>query len=246
MVHLQPLPGSPLARTPLPEVIAQAERDARALQEGGVHAALVQNRGDRAFAADRAAPDVVAAMGAVAYAVVRAVEIPVGVHVLRNDTMASIAVAHAAGARFARAAVLTGVSASAQGWLAGAPFDTLRYRKAIGADDVLLLADVASMHNVRPLDTVGEAASEAVFFGAADAVIVSDRAVERAIGMQRAAAIARAPILVGGHATAENVARLLQHADGAIVGEALEHRAREAGVDVERVREFMRRARDDG
>ena len=199
--------------------------------------------GDRAFAADHAPPDVIAAMGAVAYEVVQAVALPVGVHVLRNDTAASIAIAHVAGARFVRAAVLTGVSPSAQGWLHGTPFDTLRYRKAIGAQDVLLLADVASMHNVRPLEVTGEAANETVFFGAADTVIVSHRAEEQAIALQRAAASATVPVLVGGHATAENVTRLLQHADGAIVGEAFEHRARQAGVDVERVRAFMARVR---
>lgn len=241
MVHLKPLPGGPLARTPLAEVIAQAVEDARALREGGVDAVLVQNRGDRAFAADRAAPDVIAAMGAVVYEVVQAVDLPVGVHVLRNDTIASIAVAHVAGARFVRAAVLTGTSPSAQGQLSGAPFETLRYRAAIGAEDVMLLADVASMHNLRPVEAVAEAAREAVFFGAADAVIVSDRDEERAVVLQQAAASAQAPILAGGHATAENVTSLLRHADGAIVGEAFERQAREAGVDVERVRAFMAR-----
>lgn len=246
MVHLKPLPGGPLARTPLPEIVAQALKDARALQAGGVDAVLVQNRGDRAFAADSAPPDVVAAMGAVVYEMVRAVALPVGVHVLRNDTAASIAIAHAAGARFIRSAVLTGVSPSAQGWLRGTPLDILRYRTAIGADDVLLLADVASMHNVRSLAEVGGAAHDAVFFGAADAVVVSHRDEAQAEALQQAAAAAKAPILVGGHATAENVTRLLRHGDGAIVGEAFEHRAREAGVDAERVREFMARVRGEG
>lgn len=241
MVHLLPLPGGPLARTPLAEAIAQAVEDARALQAGGVDAVLVQNRGDRAFAGDRAAPDAIAAMGAVVYEVAQAVELPVGVHVLRNDTIASIAVAHVAGGRFVRAAVLTGTSPSAQGELTGAPFETLRYRAAIGAEEVLLLADVASMHNVRPVEAAAEAAREAVYFGAADGVIVSDPDEERAVALQRAAASAQAPVLVGGHATAENVGRLLEHADGAIVGEAFERRARAAGVDVERVRAFMGR-----
>lgn len=244
MVHLRPLPGGPLATTPLPDVIAQAVQDARALEAGGVDAILVQNRGDRAFVAEHAPPDVVAALGAIVYEAVRAVDLPVGVHVLRNDTAASIAIAHVAGAHFVRAAVLTGVSPSAQGWLTGAPFDVLRYRRAIGAERILLLADVASMHNTRPLHEVGEAASEAVFFGAADAVVVAHRDEDEAVALQRAAAErVEAPILIGGYATADNLPRLLAHADGAIVGEAFEHRAREAGVDVERVRAFMARLR---
>ena len=246
MIHLRPLPGGPLAATPLSDVIAQAIRDARALERGGVDAVLVQNRGDRAFAADQAAPDVVAAMGAAVFDVVRAVGLPVGVHVLRNDTAASIAIAHVAGAHFVRSAVLTGTSPSAQGWLTGTPFATLRYRRAIGAEQILLLADVASMHNTRPLNEVGEAASEAVFFGAADAVVVADRDDDTAVALQRAAAVrVDVPVLVGGYATTENVPRLLAHADGAIVGEAFEHRAREAGVDEQRVRDFMAGVRGD-
>jgi membrane complex biogenesis BtpA family protein len=244
MVHLLPLPGGPLGRTPLPEVIAQAIADARALAEGGVDAVLVQNRGDRAFVADRAPPDVVAAIGVAVHAVVQAVALPVGVHVLRNDTAASIAVAHVAGARFVRAAVLTGVSPSAQGWLTGRPHDTLRYRRALGAEDVLLFADVASMHNQRSAAEAGEAASEAVFFGAADAVIVANRDETAAIALQRAvAARVDVPILVGGYATVENLPRLLEHADGAIVGEAFEREARQAGVDVARVRAVIARLR---
>ncbi len=244
MVHLKPLPGGPLAATPLPGVIAQAVRDAKALEAGGADAVLVQNRGDRAFAANDAPPDVVAAMGAVVHEVVRAVDLPVGVHVLRNDTAASIAIAHVAGAHFVRAAVLTGVSPSAQGWLRGTPHDLLRYRRAIGAERILLLADVATMHNIRSLEEVGEAASDAVFFGAADAVIVAHRDEHEALALPRAAAErVTVPILLGGYVTRDNLPRLLAHADGAIVGEAFEHRAREAGVDVERVRAFMARVR---
>lgn len=242
MVHLEPLPGGPLAETPLPRVISQAVEDVRALAEGGVDAVLVQNRGDRAFVAEGAPPDVIAAIGAVVYEVVRAVDLPVGVHVLRNDTIASIAVAHVAGAHFVRAAVLTGVSRSAQGQLSGTPHDTLRYRRAIGAEHVLLFADVASMHNRRDNGEAGEAASDAVFFGAADAVIVANRDEDTAIALLRAAADrVDVPLLVGGYATEENVRRLLEDADGAIVGEAFERRARHAGVDVERVRRFMAR-----
>ncbi|MBA3450405.1 MAG: BtpA/SgcQ family protein [Chloroflexia bacterium] len=244
MVHLRPLPGGPLASTPLPEVIVQAVRDARALESGGVDAVLVQNRGDRAFVAEHAPPDVIAAMGAIVHAVVHAIGLPVGVHVLRNDTAASIAIAHVAGAHFVRAAVLTGVSPSAQGWLRGTPHDLLRYRRTIGAERILLLADVASMHNARSLHDVGDAASEAVFFGAADAVVVADGNEDAAVALQQAAAErVQAPILVGGYVTADNLPRLLKHADGAIVGEAFEHRAREAGVDEARVRDFMARLR---
>ncbi len=120
----------------------------------------------------------------------------------------------------------------------------MRYRRAIGAERIPLLADVASMHNVRSLPEVGEAASDAVFFGAADAVVVAHRDEAAAVALQQVAAErVKTPILVGGYVTADTLPRLLEYADGAIVGEAFERRAREAGVDAERVREFMARVR---
>lgn len=244
MVHLRPLPGTPIGGGTLDEVVGQAVADAKALEEGGVDAVLVQNRGDRAFPAGEAPPDVVAAMGAVANEVVRSTSLPVGVHVLRNDTRASLAVARVSGARFVRAAVLTGSSPSAQGILEGRPHAILRYRHAIDAEDIAIFADVASMHNKTPAPQAPEAASDAVFFGAADAVIVARPATDETIALVDAVrSQIEAPILIGGHADHENVSRLLDHADGAIVGGAFEKNARQAGVDASLVRSFMRRAR---
>lgn len=244
MVHLRPLPGAPLASTPLDVVVKQALADAQALEQGGIDALLVQNRGDRAFPANHAPPDVIAAMGAVVYEVVRQSGIPVGVHVLRNDTQAGIAIAHAAGAQFVRAAVLTGVSASAQGMLTGNPYELLRYRHAIGADAVALYADVLSMHNRTPLEEAPEMAAEAVFFGAADAVVIAHPATEEMLALARnVRAKVKTPILLGGYVTAENGREALAEVDGAMVGGAFEVRAREAGVDVELVRQFITRVR---
>lgn len=110
----------------------------------------------------------------------------------------------------------------------------------IGAEDVSIFADVSSMHNRASAGQALEAASDAVFFGAADAVIQPspDDAVNlvEAIRPQ-----VEAPILIGGYADHENISRLLEHADGAIVGAAFEKNARQPGVDAKWVRSFMRR-----
>lgn len=244
MIHLLPLPGNPLGETKLEDVVEQAVEDARALESGGADAVLVQNRGDRAFAANHAPPDVVAAMGAVAREVVGSTTLPVGVHVLRNDTIASLAVAKVSGAGFVRAAVLTGESPSAQGRLKGDPHATLRYRRAIGANDVMVFADISSMHNRTPVAEAPGAADEAVFFGSADAVVVSHPSTEEAISVAgRVRGSVNAPVLIGGHADHRNISELLEYADGAIVGGAFERRARQAGIEVDLVREFVRRVR---
>lgn len=146
-----------------------------------MNAVLMQNRGDRSFAASGSSPEVVAAAGAAVHAVVGSVGVPVGVHLLRNDTLGSVGMARATGASYVRAAVLTGRSESAQGTLEGRPDEVLRYRATVGGHDIALLADVATMHNVRRPEGVEAAASDAVFFGGAAAVVVADPSVDTAL-----------------------------------------------------------------
>jgi len=112
------------------------------------------------------------------------------------------------------------------------------------ADNLAIFADVLSMHNRVAVQDAPELASEAVFFGDASAVVLALPAVEDATALATAARArvevpVEAPILIGGYATHANIAQLLKHADGAIVGGAFEARARVAGVTAQSVREFM-------
>ena len=99
MVHLLPLPGSPRYGGDLGPVLDRALRDARTLAEGGADGLIVENFGDVPFHKYVEA-HTVAAMTLAVSEVVRAVEIPVGVNVLRNDAKAALAIAAVTGARF--------------------------------------------------------------------------------------------------------------------------------------------------
>ena len=59
-------------------------------------------------------------------------------------------------------------------------------------------------------------------------------------------AVPDTPILVGSGANAKSIGKLLQHADGVIVGSALKSGGVEAPVSAELVREFVARAREAG
>src|SRR5260221_12896089 len=100
MVHLAPLPGAPLYGGSLDEVIARALADAETLAAGGVTAIAVENFGDRPFRKNRVEPETIAAMTRVVAEIARAVNLPLGVNVLRNDAPAALAVAAATGAAF--------------------------------------------------------------------------------------------------------------------------------------------------
>src|SRR5690242_3026405 len=117
MVHLAPLPGAPLFSGSLDQVIERALADAAALVSGGVTAIAVENFGDRPFRKNRVEGVTIAAMTRIVTELARAVNLPLGVNVLRNDAHAALAVAAATGAAFIRVNVHTGAVLADQGIL---------------------------------------------------------------------------------------------------------------------------------
>ena len=121
MVHLAPLPGSPRWTGSMVDVLERARADAAALIRGGVDGIMVENYLDAPFYPGSVPPETTAAMAVAVAEVVGAVNIPVGVNVLRNDAAAALGVAVAAGARFIRVNVHTGVMLADQARAAGTP-----------------------------------------------------------------------------------------------------------------------------
>lgn len=248
VVHLPALPGGPGAEATMDEIRRRAVRDARALAEGGMDGVLVENYGDAPFEPADAGRPAAACLAVVAAGVRASVEVPVGVNLLRNDGEGALSAAVAAGADFVRVNVWTGARLTDQGVVEGVAHRVLRLRRRLDAD-VSVLADVAVKHSAplaeRPLE---EEAAEAVERGGADGLLVTGPATGRAPALDRLEAVRRAaagaPVLVASGLHAENAARLLAAADGAVVGTALKEGGETAApVDPERVAELVEGAR---
>ena len=106
--------------------------------------------------------ETVAAMAVCVREVVRAIQIPVGVNVLRNDGLAAVAVAAAAGAQFVRINVHTGLMAADTGllraWLAR--IDNRNAQREFYLTDVAALAvkdkvGVSVVQPVSPWEVLG-------------------------------------------------------------------------------------------
>ena len=243
MVHLRALPGAP-AFTSMTDVLEAACRDAELLTTGGVDAVLIENYGDAPFFPERVPPETIAGMATAASAVRRVTQLPLGINVLRNDAHAALGIAAAVGAAFIRVNVHTGSMFSDQGWLTGRAHETLRVRAALGAD-IAILADVLVKHATPPagLD-VGDAARDTWLRGGADALIVSGTATGAVTDTVRLDAVRTAVpdalLLIGSGVTVENAARMLKHADGAIVGSALQQDGRAGtAIELSRVRALV-------
>jgi membrane complex biogenesis BtpA family protein len=226
VIHLPPLPG--YAASPgLERVIEKALEDLRALEAGGADGALAENEEDRPHQVE-AAPETIAAMTRVSRELVLAARSAiVGVEILLNDPWASLAVAMMSGARFVRTDYFVDPMERAEygGPMRIDPVGLQAYRSRIGAEGVLILADVqvkyARMMEARPLAESARLARE----HRADAILVTGRVTgdpPRPSDVKESkAGAADCPVLIGSGLDARNARELLSVADGAIVGTSL-------------------------
>ncbi|ELY38226.1 BtpA/SgcQ family protein [Natronorubrum tibetense] len=231
MVHLPPLSGAPDFDGDRAAIRDRALEDARRLEAGGIDGLIVENFGDAPFYPDDVPKHVVAEMTALVTELTNAVDVPVGVNVLRNDADAALSIAAATNADFVRINVHVGTAATDQGVLEGQAHDTLRLRERLDAD-VAILADVHVKHATPVGETaIEQAALETAERGRADGVVVSGvgtgsetalEDVERVSSTLRETATDDAtPVFVGSGVTSETVGKTLEAgANGVIVGTA--------------------------
>jgi membrane complex biogenesis BtpA family protein len=250
MLHLPALPGAPRAEEPLASVEGRAVEEARLLHEVGFEAAILENIGDAPFFPDQVEPITIASMARIAAAVRK--EVPglrLGINVLRNDARAALGIAAAVGASFIRVNVHVGATATDQGVIEGRAAETLRLRRALGAE-VAIWADVQVKHG-RSLahGNITVEATDAVERGLADALIVSGPATGKSASLEDLLDVKRldlgVPVYVGSGVTEHSVTEFLAIADGAIVGTALKKGGLTSSpIDRERALRLVKAARD--
>lgn len=249
VVHLLPLPTSARWGGSLKTVIERAEQEATALAAGGVDGIIVENFFDAPFVKDCVDPATVSAMTLIVDRIMNLVVLPVGINLLRNDAQSALAIASCLKAQFIRVNVLTGVMATDQGLIEGQANQLLRYRRELGSD-VGIFADVLVKH-ARPLGmpNLTTAVQETIERGLADAVILSGWATGHPPSLEdlelASAAAQGTPVLIGSGANWENIAQLMQAADGAIVASSLKRHGKiTEAIDPLRVSQFVEAARE--
>lgn len=248
MVHLSPLPGTPLydAEGGVEAIVEAARRDLRALQAADVDAVMFGNENDRPYElqVDTAST---ATMAYVIGQLRKEIEKPFGVNVLW-DPMASVALAAATGASFLRE-ILTGTYASDMGpWTPNAGA-AMRYRDRLQRPDLVMLANV-SAEFAYSLDRreLADRARSAVFSSIPDAILVSGAITGEAAEMSDLIAVKKAlpdtAVLANTGVKHATIADVLKVADGCIVGSSLKVDGDTwKAVDPERAAEFMRLAK---
>jgi membrane complex biogenesis BtpA family protein len=250
MVHVLALPGAPRASLSIDAIARRAVEESRALVDAGFDALILENMHDVPYLNRAVGPETVACMTAVALAVRGAVSVALGLQILAGANHEALAVAQAANLDFIRAEGFVFASVADEGLMQTASAGPLlRYRRAIGAERVAIIADIKKKHSSHAITsdvTIAENAAAAEFFGA-DAIVMTGPATGQPTALGDIDAARRGcglPIVVGSGATAGSVSTLLSRADAVIVGSDLKRDGVWSNdLDPARIRAFVAAAK---
>jgi uncharacterized protein len=245
MVHLPPLPGTPLynAEAGIAGIVAAVQRDLESLLEAEFDGYLFCNEGDRPYEL-RAGLEAAAVMSRVVTECAPRGR-PFGVDFLW-DARCALAVGVA---RFMRE-VLTGTWESDMGLWQGEAAHVLRERRRLNADQLAVFMNVTPEF-ASPIGqrTPAGAARSAVVSSLADAILVSGPMAGAEPGISvlqsvREAVPTDVPVLLNTGARSDTIAEYLKVADGCIVGSDLKVDGYTWNpVDRERAMRFVHAAR---
>jgi len=225
MLHLGALPGTPSASHSVEALIQATLAEARIYRDAGFTALAIENMHDRPYLKGGVGPEITAAMTAIARDVKRETGLVLGIQVLAGANREALAVAHASGADFVRVEGFVYAHVADEGVIESCAGELLRYRRAIGAERVLVFADIKKKHSAHAITadvSIVETAKAAEFF-LADGVIVTGASTGEPASpdeVREVVGAAHVPVLVGSGITPENLARF-SSAHGFIVGSSV-------------------------
>lgn len=221
-IHLLPLPGAPGYNGNITNIIDHALSETEIFINNKIDALIIENFRDYPFYPGQLPPETIASLASVSQEVIKNFHGPVGINALRNDAHTALAIAVATKAQFIRINVHTGAAVTDQGLIQGKAHDTLRLRKNLQAEDILIFADVAVKH-ASPLGkrNIELETRDLTERGLADAIIVSGNLTGASTDMEELIKVKQSthlPVIVGSGTTPKNINDLYPVSDGFIVG----------------------------
>ncbi|XP_052061195.1 uncharacterized protein F13E9.13, mitochondrial-like [Mytilus californianus] len=246
MVHIQALPGTPRNKLSVPEILDKALTEVKIYKDNHVDGLIIENMHDIPYVhTDKVGPEITASMAVICHQIKKIFTSgPVGVQILAGANKQALSVAKAAGLDFIRAEGFVFSHVADEGIMNACAGDLLRYRKQIGAEDILVFTDIKKKHSAHAITSdvdIADTAKAAEFF-LSDGVIVTGiqtgqaADVSELIDVQKAVDI---PVLIGSGVTNDNVEQY-KSAHGLIVGSYFKkdgHWNNE--LDTDRLKSFM-------
>jgi len=218
MVHCAPLLG--YKESPgIKEVEKKFMYDLRALVDGGVDAIMIENNYDIPHY-EKAKPSTVPQLTDLCLKARKLTKKPLGLCVLWNDYETALSIAKIADFQFVRIPVFVDRVKTDYGIFEGKAKECLAFRKEIGADDILIFADVQVKHAEHLIKRPLYKAVGAAVKSKADAIIITgkwtgDPPTENDV-LEAKKSAGKIPVVLGSGIIPENIKRY--DVDGLIVG----------------------------
>jgi uncharacterized protein len=249
MVHLRPLPGSPLYAPDtmdMKKILSIAKEEAQILQDAGVDGLQVENIWDYPYArTGRLSYASIASLAVAVNEISSTMSIPVGVNCHLNGGEEALACAVAGQAKWIRVFEWSNAYISQAGFVDAIGAEVARMRSNLKANEVLCMCDVNVKHGSHFIinDRSIEEQSRDIEQQGGDILIVTGFETGIAPTPEKVQSVRDAvalPIFLGSGLSTQNAKDLLKVADGAIVGSWFKTGNNwKNPVDYDRTRAFM-------
>lgn len=242
MVHLLPLPSSPLYAGNLEAIEKRAIEDVKALLDGGIDAFIVENFGDVPYD-NTISLEAYSVMLSITNKIKQMTHIPFGLNIQYNCIEHEWSMAYASKADFIRVESFVENRIGTHGISYASAPKLMRMKQQYPAD-CMIFSDINVKHTYPMAEIkLEDAAHEAIESGS-NAIIITGKATGQNPKIEDVKELKEKlndiPLLIGSGVNAKNVNEFLQYADGIIVGSSLKVDGDVyKGIDPIRVKEFM-------
>jgi membrane complex biogenesis BtpA family protein len=250
MVHTLPLPGSYRGVYSMDEIIRCAVKDARALEDAGFDAVIVENLNDGPYEDGAMDTRKIAALSRVCSKVRDAISLPIGIDSC-GDQLAGFGIGCVNGVTFIRLSYMVDLRVGAKGIVMPNAGNAVMLRRRLGAEDIRILADIQVKHTYPVFKDIGlEESAGWAMANMADALIVTGSETGKAASLEdlkRVKRIAKVPVIAGSGVDQSNVGLQYAVCDGSIVGTSLKATRNVADpIDAGLAQAFMKAVRASG
>ncbi len=222
MIHVSATPGTPGYGGSVKKIIDKALKEAFIYEKAGIKAVMIENMHDVPYLNRTVGHEVSALMSIIAYEIKSKTDLICGIQILAGAGKQALAAAHSAGADFIRNEGFVFSHVADEGIMHSDAGELLRYRKQIGAENILIFTDIKKKHASHAVtsDTDIEETAKAAEFFLSDGLIITGKSTGRQADPEDAAKVKKSvkiPVMAGSGITPDNLV-FFSHVDAFIVG----------------------------
>ncbi len=223
MIHVDALPGTPEYKGSIKAIIEKALKEAETYANAGIKVLMIENMHDVPYLKRHAGVEVTTVMSIILYEIKKRIEMPAGIQILAGANKEALAAANSAGADFIRAEGFVFSHIADEGMFNSDAGELLRYRKQIGAENILIFTDIKKKHSSHAITDdvdVVETAKAAEFF-LSDGVIITGISTGKEPNVEeikKVKANVNIPVIAGSGITADNIHLYYEYCDAFIIG----------------------------